>query len=156
MNKAQLAKHFRVSTKTIDDWTIKGCPHRRTTRGGYDFDPKAVAKWRSETAPIRKGATGISLMEARTRKEVALAGLRELQLKERSGELVLRRAVNDFEYKTARMLRDNLFNIPDRIAGQCAKQNQETIHRLMTEEIRQTLEIITNDPPTADTTPAAV
>lgn len=86
MNKAGLAKQFQVSIKSIDAWVLKGCPCSRTKGGGYQFDPKAVAIWRSATMPIRGGAASISLNETRTRKEVALAGLRELQLKERTGE----------------------------------------------------------------------
>ena len=70
-----------------------------------------------------------TLKDARRRKELALASLRELQLKEREGELVSRTAVERLMFATARSVRDNLLNIPDRVAGQYASlRDQSQIH----------------------------
>ena len=142
MNKAALAKYFHISTKTVDAWVLKGCPHTRTKRGGYQFDPKAVAAWRAATMPIAKNEAGsITLNEARIRKEVALAGLRELQLKERSGELVLRSVVDQKWFALAHAARDRMQNIPARVSGPCASlRDQEAVFQLLTKEIDEALE----------------
>src|SRR5215472_4784590 len=113
MNKVQLARQFKVSIKTIDAWLLKGCPHTRTKTGQYVFDRKQVATWRAETMPTR-AKPSMSYSEARARKEAALAGLRELQLKVRQGELVEQSKVNNIWFTTTRRVRDNFLNLPAR------------------------------------------
>jgi hypothetical protein len=89
-----------------------------------------------------------TLQDARRRKELELASLRELQLKERQGELVSRLAVERLMFATARTCRDNLMNIPDRVAGQCASlRDQQQIHVLLTKEIEQCLEDLSSGKP---------
>jgi phage terminase Nu1 subunit (DNA packaging protein) len=146
MNKAGLAKEFQVSIRTVDAWVLRGCPYTRTQRGGYRFDPKKVAAWRAETMPIANGTASISLNEARTRKEVALAGLRELEYKVRCKELVSREAVEKEWFTIARTVRDNFQNLPARTAGLvCAERNQQRCYDILASEVQQILEGLTRD-----------
>jgi phage terminase Nu1 subunit (DNA packaging protein) len=86
-----------------------------------------------------------TLKDARRRKELALAGLRELQLKQRQGELVSKVAVENQLFSLARTVRDTLLNVPDRVSGQCASlRDQAQIHALLTKEIAQCLEDLTS------------
>ena len=90
-----------------------------------------------------------TLLDARKRKEYALAETRELELRKRKGELVLRSAVEKEWFKIGRSIRDNLANIPDRVSGQCASlRDQDKIHSLLTQEIRLCLEGLANGMPT--------
>ena len=140
MNKTQLAKQFKVSVTTINAWLVKGCPHTRGKNGCYQFDRKQIETWRAETMPTR-AKLSMSYSEARARKEAALAGLRELQLKQRQGELVEQSKVDSDWFKIGRQTRDGLFNIPDRVCAICASEtDQFKIHTLLTTEITQALE----------------
>jgi len=62
----------------------------------------------------------ITANEARRRKEVALAGLRELELEEKAGRLISRDEVAATWAATAAMLRDAVLRIPDMAAPQVA------------------------------------
>jgi hypothetical protein len=88
-----------------------------------------------------------SFSKARARKETALAGLRELQLKKETGELVLRSAVEAAQFRVARQIRGSFLNVPDRLAGLLAAEtDQYRIHAILTKEILQVLEGLAGGP----------
>ena len=71
---------------------------------------------------------------------------RYLELKQRRGELVAREAIEKEWLRVARTTRDNLFNVPDRVAAQCASmREQSNVHALITTEIRQCLESLAGE-----------
>jgi hypothetical protein len=71
--------------------------------------------------------------------------IKELDLRQRSGELVLREAVERGFFSLARSVRDSLQNLPPRVSGLCAaERNQGKIFVLLTREIDQCLEGLTN------------
>ena len=47
LNKSELARAFQVSTNTITNWCMRGCPHRSTCVPGMPlkFEWKAVEAW---------------------------------------------------------------------------------------------------------------
>lgn len=47
LTKRELARRYRVSVVTIDDWLRRGCPGRRSGRT-FGFDLAAVAEWRAQ------------------------------------------------------------------------------------------------------------
>jgi phage terminase Nu1 subunit (DNA packaging protein) len=148
MNLRQLAQALHVSETTVAVWVKKGVPHRRTKTGAYHFDPKAVATWRTLHVRPQPSADAPSYGSARARKETALAGLRELQLKERTGELVRKEAVEKVAFATGRRLRDGFLNLPNRLAGiLAAERDQHMIHTLLTKEIEQILEALSHGEP---------
>jgi hypothetical protein len=135
-----LATKEDVSTKTVASWVRKGCPHTRTKTGAYHFTLTEVQRWRAENLSPQASIPN-TLHEARRRKETAIAELRELELRKRKGELVLRSEVEKRFLDIVRRARDVLQKIPDRVAGICAAAtDQATIHAHLTKEIHQALE----------------
>jgi phage terminase Nu1 subunit (DNA packaging protein) len=148
MTKRGLARQYKVSTNTIASWLSKGLPHIRRTDGSYHFDRTEVRRWRAENlatrpAPAQGGAHARSYIAGRARKETALAELRELELRRQKGELVPQASVDKEAFETGRIVRDALLRMPDRLAGLfAAETDPRKIHALMTKEIRQVLEAL--------------
>ncbi len=83
--------------------------------------------------------------EARRRKEIALASLRELELQLRMGELTSVDAVRERAFKIGRIVRDRMQSIPDRVAGIiAAEKDQDKIYEILTKEIHNALEALAN------------
>lgn len=82
-----------------------------------------------------------TFQQARTLREAYMARLAKLEFDEKSGLLVKADAVKNEAFKTARIVRDGLLNIPDRIAAELANEtNQFKVHQRLTHEIRRVLE----------------
>jgi hypothetical protein len=93
--------------------------------------------------PMKSPVGALSYSEARARKETALAGLRELQLKQRTGELVEKDRILDRFFRSCRGARDRLQNIPARVCGPLAAEcDQRKIFDLLTREIHDALEAL--------------
>ena len=74
--------------------------------------------------------------------------LRELELKEKSGQLVERGAAEGQFFRLARTVRDNFQNLPARTAGLvCAERNQQRCYDILADEVQQILEGLTNGTP---------
>lgn len=69
------------------------------------------------------------------------AALLELELRERKGRLVDAEKVKSAAFAQGRIVRDNLLNIPDRIASiLAAETDHDRTREILTAEIRQALE----------------
>jgi hypothetical protein len=80
-----------------------------------------------------------SLLRSRGRKEAALASLRELELRQKEGELIERAGV-EAEYAAAIVgVRDSFLILPSRLRDQCDRQNGAEIEKLYDREIRDIL-----------------
>lgn len=77
--------------------------------------------------------------EARRRKEVALAELRELQLQQRRGELLERIEVEKAAIEKYRVFRDRLLLIPDRCADALEQKTGGEVRARIDREIREAL-----------------
>lgn len=94
-----------------------------------------------ESAPARDEPKTATFQQARTLREAYMARLAKLEFDEKSGLLVKADAVKNEAFRVARIVRDSLLNIPDRVAGELANEtNQFKIHQRLTEEIRRALE----------------
>lgn len=108
----------------------------------------AVAPPRQEPEPEQAPAARdepktATFQQARTLREAYMARLAKLEFDEKSGLLVKADAVKNEAFKVARTVRDNMLNIPDRIAAELANEtNQFKIHQRLTQEIRRALEDI--------------
>jgi hypothetical protein len=81
----------------------------------------------------------ISANEARRRKETALAELRELELRQRRGELIeAADAVREWSSACA-MVRTRLLALPDRVAASLAGKAEAEIREALTSEITAAL-----------------
>ncbi len=82
-----------------------------------------------------------TFQQARTLREAYMARLARLEFEEKSKQLVRTEAVKNEAFKIARVVRDNLLNIPDRVAAELANEtNQFKVHQRLTHEIRRALE----------------
>lgn len=88
-----------------------------------------------------------TFQQARTLREAYMARLARLEFEEKSKQLVRADAVKNEAFKVARVVRDNLLNIPDRVAAELANEtNQFKVHQRLTHEIRRALEDMRLDP----------
>lgn len=83
----------------------------------------------------------ITYAEARAQHERFKARLAQLELEQREGKLVEAEVVKRESFRTARLVRDALLNLPDRVAGELAAEtNQFKVHQRLVSEIRRALE----------------
>jgi len=79
--------------------------------------------------------------ESRASKEFYEAEIKRLEMEVKKGVLVERKSVEESAFRTYRVYRDAMLNIPNRIASQLATEtNAAVIHDLLLSEIRQTLD----------------
>jgi phage terminase Nu1 subunit (DNA packaging protein) len=85
-------------------------------------------------------ALSMLMLKSRIKTEVERGKLAELDRKQREGELVERREVEDAAFSTARTVRDALLNIPARVASlYAAETDPQKIHQSLEDEIRNVL-----------------
>lgn len=145
MSAAQYAKHRRVSKEAVKKAIQQGRIYAKPTgKNGYEIDPEAADKqWEEntkplidESTPIEKYAEGedqkfnetdlddptkkISFSQARSIKEKYGARLAKLKFEEESKKLVRADEVKADAFKTARIVRNLLLNIPDRVSAELA------------------------------------
>lgn len=93
----------------------------------------------SSGPPIDKVSS--TYAQSRAAREAYAARLAKLDFEQKSGKLVDAEAVRNEAFKSARIVRDALMNIPDRIAAELAAEtNIFKIHSRLTEELRKSLE----------------
>lgn len=81
------------------------------------------------------------LLKTRIKNEIEKGKILEAKAKAEIGELVSVEEVKTEAFNTARVVRNNLLNIPDRISALIASINDaEKIHETLTQEIRTALE----------------
>lgn len=86
-------------------------------------------------------ATNLTYSEARAERERFMAQLARLEYEKKSGTLVDAQHVKREAFRAARVVRDALLNIPDRMAGELAAEtNHLIIHRRLVGEIEKALE----------------
>ena len=86
------------------------------------------------------------LAESQRKKEEFRAKLVELEYEERVGTLVQKSEVEKEGFRVARLVRDGVLNVPARLAGILAAENdQRKVHDLIEKELRQALEALAND-----------
>lgn len=91
----------------------------------------------------KAGFENLSFSQARAKKEKYLAALRKLEFEEKSGKLISAAEVEREAFNIARTVRDSLLNIPGRIdAILAAESDKAKVSEILTNEIRQTLEIL--------------
>lgn len=106
--------------------------------------PPADPPARDEPTPPRSGG-GVppTYAESRAIREAFMARLAKLEYEEKSGKLVPVDQVKADAFKTARIIRDGLLNIPDRVAHELAHETDPTaVHLRLTAEFRAVLEAL--------------
>lgn len=147
------AKHRGVSDaavrRAIDDKRITLLPDGQ-------IDPEIADKeWDENTdkrfqpkpavSPVPEPSTGISLQKSRANKELFEALLKKLEYEEKSGKLVDRAKVEMEAFAAARVARDRLLLIPDRVAPIIiGETDMFEIKRVLREEIIRSLQNLTD------------
>ena len=97
--------------------------------------PKTAGASEASFAP-----TGPSFAQSRAVRELYLARLAKIDFEERSGKLMPRYEVVTTAFTQARIIRDHLLNIPDRLAALLAVETDVAkTHKILTAEIRKAL-----------------
>ena len=115
---------------------------------------EALQAIRNPSQPLRrKGEGGGSsnelstmLLKSRIKSEVQRSRLLEARAEAEIGQLVPIETVKTEAFNTARVVRNNLLNIPDRVSALLASMSDaEKIHETLAEEIRTALEELHNN-----------
>jgi hypothetical protein len=110
-------------------------PKGHRMRGNLITPPTGVVE------PVIPSPIAASFAQARTAKEVFEARIKKIELEERQGNLLPRRAVELQAFNRGRILRDAMLNIPARISGLLAAETDPAaVFDLLELEIRNTLE----------------
>jgi pyruvate/2-oxoglutarate dehydrogenase complex dihydrolipoamide acyltransferase (E2) component len=108
------------------------------TRPGQRRAPAAAA---APKQPAEAPAAGLDYFRARAIRESYLARLAKIEFEERTAKLVSRDEVQVAAFTNGRTIRDNLLNIPDRLAATLAAETDaDRVHHLLSAEIRKALE----------------
>jgi hypothetical protein len=149
------AEHRGVSHTAVQKAIKQGRIHP-TPDGKIDVE-QADRDWGRNTSPVNapkrapkartEAATGgPTYAQSRAVRELYLARLAKIEFEERSGKLVSRDEVTVAAFTKARTVRDNLLNIPDRVAGLLAAETDATrAHQILTDEIRKALIELSGD-----------
>lgn len=133
VSRRSLAEILNLSERRITQLVTAGV---LPARGLAGFD--LAASVRGYIAFL--GTHGGDLKTERTRCAKLKADLLQLQVKERTGELVEKAEVEREQFTLYRRVRDGLQNIPSRVSGIVAAElDQAKIFQILTKEIHQTL-----------------
>lgn len=146
MSISEYARHRAVRHHAVQRAIKDG---RITTTADGKIDPvEADAQWdkntnarksRAKVAKTKRDALTI----AQTRRELASAEIREMELARLRGDLISASEVRASTFNLARTTRDRLLGIPDRIAALLASEsNPAKCHEILTGEIRAAIEAI--------------
>jgi hypothetical protein len=131
MTQREYARHRQVSEPRIA--ALK-------KRGVLVMDGKRVNVMASDARLDGTGETGETFFQAQLRKEVALAGLRELELAKKRGELVM---VDEVRSAVASMIlnaRDILLRMPAQLRDQLAQETDAIrCEELVRDEVHRAL-----------------
>jgi hypothetical protein len=136
MGITEYAQHRGVELQAVL-FAVKAGHIKRNTDGQIDAE-EADRAWMENTQakskPFRGPAPsdramepvpGISYSDARALREVFVAQKHKISIRERTGELVARREVEEEASKQFRLIRDACFNLPPRLAAQLAAESDE-------------------------------
>ena len=84
-------------------------------------------------------AAKISTTEARRRKEVALAELREMEAAQRAGELLPAAGVRQTWAAGLAALKDRILILPDRLAARLAHRPESEVRAILRDELEECL-----------------
>jgi len=159
MNQTQYARHRGITRAAVYK-KIK-CGHIVLNAAGL-INVREAKKREQEFAHPRKGRPspntpqpdrevgGKTYAQVLRLKEFYKGRREKLAYRREIGQLVLKSAVEKDAFETARIIRDNLLNIPTRVAGELAGelgltqgQGQEQVFQILNREILQALEGLT-------------
>lgn len=141
------AKHRGVNLQAVQDALKYG---RITKAKDGKIDPrKADVDWEKNTNPAKaRGSKSDSVdtgnyLKAKAVKEAYEAQLAKLEYEEKVGKLINAEKVKLQAFEIARLTRDAVLNIPDRISAELVGiTDQATMHSILTKELTNALQEI--------------
>lgn len=146
------AKHRGVTLQAVQKAIATGRIATVTTAGKKGINPdQADRQWDATTDPgMQRGQkqpteTSSTFQQARAMREAYLAKVAKLVYEERIGKLVSAEKVKAEAFEAARMTRDAILNLPNRISHELASETDPSkIHNLLTIELTKALEELAN------------
>lgn len=141
--KSEVSRIFGVSLPTVNAWVRRGCPTKKDGRN-WLFEVKAVENWLDERH--KNKATDSGYERAKQEKMYWKAKLAKLEYEKAIGKLIDADEVKAAAFNTARIARDSLTNIADRLAPiLTGKTNTFEIHAIINEEIKKIIDEFCKD-----------
>lgn len=135
---------------------------RRNTHPGRGGDRTGKAQNSAPTAreafgPYRAPAApadgSLNYQDEAAREKRASAQLREMEVAEKAGDLVVKEQRDRAEFTRARMAREAVLSIPDRLAVQLAPaMDADEVHSILLAECRRICNLLAATPPAAPET----
>lgn len=144
LKRDELLKHLSIDSDTLAEWTKEGLPVKVKGRGriGNLYSVEDVEAWCNANNK-RFGEIKETLQEAKTRREIALAGLAELELQELEGQLIRIDEISKEYEKQLINLKQKLLAIPTKTAGLLVGNSDiNHVKSIIEDEIRTCLEEI--------------
>lgn len=142
------AKHRGVAESAVRKAIADG--RITTTSEGLINPGMADQQWEQNTATkpsksIEAGGSGVSYQQSRAHRETYEALLKKLEYEEKSGKLVEISKMEVDAFTAARVARDKLLGIPDRVAPHLVGQTEiHVIKELLRKEILNCLQNLTD------------
>ena len=161
VSQAEYARLRGVSRQYVGQMVAKGVIGLTGRKVDTVQADAALAAIREPVRPERRGAAPVAdqeipapprsagdlptlLLKTRIKSEVERAKLLEIRARVEAGKYVDADDVKVAAFNKARVVRDSLLNIPERLAAVLAAESDELrVHRIMVDEIRSALEALT-------------
>jgi len=151
MSQAAWAKKHGFSRQYANELIRKGIV--RLVNGQIDAieADAAVEAIREPARATRRsdedgGSLSTLLLKSRIKTEVERGKLLEIRARAESGKLIAADEVKIAAFRRARIVRDGMLNLPDRVAALLAAETDVAkVHAILTKEIRLILEEISRD-----------
>ncbi len=128
--------------EALSDWKLNIASGTSTNPSGT-----AVPKPSGSSGPqlsddeVRENSTAKTLNESRAVKAMFDANLAKLEYREKIGELIDAKLVKQSAFKAARVTRDAILGIPDRLAHELAGETDvHTVHTMLTKALVEALD----------------
>ncbi|WP_353287809.1 hypothetical protein [Wolbachia endosymbiont (group B) of Gerris lacustris] len=151
ITQTEWAREIGVSKQYVCYLVKKGIVELEDGLVNREQANEAVAAIRDPSQPLRRknpeSTSNLStmLLETRIKNEMERGKLLEAKAKAEIGELVAVEEVKRDAFNVARVVRNNLLNIPNRVSALLASlSDTEKIHKTLTEEITNSLEELSN------------
>jgi len=140
-----LADVFGVSIQTVYDW-ISDDVIPKPERGLHSFTSVVRSVYLRQRDMVKKKMPEGELYDLDVRDKRAAVEKKELEIRKLKGDLLDRELVHKRTFELARTLRDAIENVPNRISAMIAAENDKhTVHKLLLNELRSTLQGLIED-----------
>jgi hypothetical protein len=135
-------RHGKIDPEVADrEWALNTDPAQQR-----DTEQAQEAPQGRQVGPRERDASAVgvpSYSQSRAIKEAYQARISKLQFEEMTGKLVSSDAVKVEAFRRARMTRDQILSVPDRVAPVIAAESDERkVREILDTELRNALEVL--------------